>query len=52
MCEALLKDNIDLIEATHLSENLTKEVKKQEYFDYIFAANFMILEKKSKLLFC
>ncbi|XP_029348102.1 52 kDa repressor of the inhibitor of the protein kinase-like [Acyrthosiphon pisum] len=51
LCKALQRDNIDLIEAMNLAEDLTKEVKRmRQNSDEVFSNIFMTLEEKSKLL--
>jgi len=51
LCKALQRDNIDLIEAMSLAEDLTKEVKRMgQNSDEVFSNIFMTLEEKSKLL--
>jgi len=51
LCKALQRDNIDLIEAMNLAEDLTNEIKQmRQNSDEVFSKIFMTLEEKSKLL--
>lgn len=51
LCKALQRENIDLLEAVNLAEDLTKEIKTmRQNIDNVFSVMFKILEDKSKYL--
>lgn len=51
LCKALQRENIDLLEAINLAEDLTKEIKTvRQNIDNVFSVMFKNLEDKSKHL--
>jgi len=47
LCKALQRDNIDLIEAMNLAEDLTNEVKQmRQNSDEVFSKNVYVLRRK------